>query len=67
VVTHTCAQVHVQFRLVFFVVVANNIMIHEPPKKGTVVNAEIDEECLIWLDKVFHVVITLETKGEYMY
>ena len=55
-VTHTCAQVHVQFRLVFFFV-AN--MIHEPPKKGTVVNAEIDEECLIWLGKVFLVIITL--------
>ena len=41
----------------FFFFVAN--MIHEPPKKGTVVNAEIDEECLIWLGKVFLVIITL--------
>jgi len=53
------------FALFFLVVVAN--MIHESPKKGTVVNAEIDEECLIWLGKVFHVVITLGTKDEYIY
>ena len=44
-------------------------MMHEPQKRhcSEHLNAEIDEECLIWLGKVFHVVITLGTIDEYIY
>jgi len=31
------------------------------------INAEIDDECLILLGKVFHAVITLGTKDEHIY
>jgi len=45
-------------------------VIHEPQKKWhcrECLNAEIDEESLILLGKVFQAVITLGTKDEYIY
>ena len=48
----------------------NAEVIHEPqPKKWHCrerLNAEIDNECLMLLGKVFHAVITLDTKDEYI-
>jgi len=46
-------------------------VIREPqPKKWHCrerLNAEIDDECLVLLGKVFHAIITLGTKDEYIY
>jgi len=47
-------------------------MIHEPPKKRhcsecLYVETDMKSAYKLWLGKVFHVVITLGTKDEYMY
>ena len=45
-------------------------IIHEPQNNNNIkerLNAEMDEEYLIQLGKVFHAVITLGTKDEYIY